>query len=96
MASREIPAGTDLRDEITSIKERLREIRTELESNIERSPSADDTLIEEERQLQVRLQELADRVTDDNSGLAESLVRSEGANADEFPELPPDGDDPKA
>jgi len=80
--------GSDLEAEIAQIQERLREIRAELGRDGDPGDSPIDELLEEERRLLVRLQEISDRVSDESTGLAERLVRQEGASPEEFPDLP--------
>lgn len=81
-------AGSNLEDDLARIEDRLREIRAELGREQETDGAPIDDLLEEERLLLIRLQEIADLVADENTGIAERLVREEGAKPEEFPDLP--------
>lgn len=85
----------DLEMEIVRIQERLREIRDELRRARQPSNNSTDDLLEEERLLVVRLQEISDQVAAQTTGLAERLVRQEGADPKEFPDLPSEPGDPE-
>lgn len=74
-------------DEIEYITKRLTEIER-LAGTVNLTDDRRDELVDEERRLEARLRELADKVLDQDTGLAEQLIKEEGANADEFPELP--------
>lgn len=81
-------AGSDLEAEIARIEARLREIRAELGRGKEIDHAPVDALLEEERHLLLRLQEISDRFAGENMGLAEQLVKHEGARPEELPDLP--------
>lgn len=75
-----------LSEEIARIESRLEEIESQHET--EQSESEHSDLVEEEHRLQTRLQELTDQAAESGEGLAEEMVKSDGANADEIPRLP--------
>lgn len=80
-----------LSEEIARIESRLEEIESQHET--EQSESEHSDLVEEEHRLQTRLQELMDQAAESGEGLAEEMVKSDGANADEIPRLPSEEDE---
>lgn len=80
-----------LSEEITRIESRLEEIESQHEAAQSESEHSD--LVEEEHRLQTRLQELTDHAAQSGEGLAEAMVKSDGANADEIPRLPSEEDE---
>lgn len=74
-------------EETRRLRDRLLEIGRESQRDDLTIARANE-LVEEERQLEARLRALSDEILDDDAGLAETLVKDEGANADEFPRLP--------
>lgn len=82
-----------LSERIEHVNERLEEIEKQREAtNSDSDIQLNDRLIEEEHQLRTLLHELTDQLTKEDEGLAEQMVKAEAANADEIPDLPPDGD----
>ncbi len=85
-----------LSEKIERINGRLEEIEKQREAtSSDPDIQLDDHVIEEEHQLRTLLHQLTDQLTEEEKGLAEEMVKAEAANADEIPELPPDGDDPE-
>lgn len=81
-------------ERISEVTDRLEEIeRQRFALGSLEDPDSIEELIEEEHRLQALLQDLADRATEDGEGIAEELVKAEGSNADEVPDLPPDPGD---
>ncbi len=80
-----------LSEEIARIESRLEEIESQHET--EQSESEHSDLVEEEHRLQTRHQELTDQAAESGEGLAEEMVKSDGANADEIPRLPSEEDE---
>lgn len=78
---------------IERINERLEEIEKQREAtSSDPDIQLDGRVIEEEHQLRTLLHQLTDQLTEEDKGLAEEMVKAEAANADEMPDLPPDGD----
>lgn len=83
-----------LSERIERIAERLEEIEKQREAtDSDPDIQLNDRVIEEEYQLRTLLHQLTDQLTEEDEGFAEQMVKAEAANADEIPDLPPDGDD---
>lgn len=78
-------------EEVRSLERRLAELQKLLADGP--PPENADEMKREEHRLESRLQEISDETAEEGEGLAETLVKGEGANADEFPELPSSGED---
>lgn len=82
-----------LSERIEHINERLEEIEKQREAtNSDPDIQLNERVIEEEHQLRTLLHQLTDQLSEEDAGLAEQMIKAEAANADEIPELPPDGD----
>lgn len=82
-----------LSERIEHVNQRLEEIEKQREAtSSDPDIQLSDRVIEEEYQLRALLQRLIDQVTEEDEGLVEHMVKAEAANADEIPDLPPDGD----
>lgn len=82
-----------LSEKIERVNKRLEEIEKQREAtNSDPDTQLNDRVIEEEHQLRTLLQQLLDQFNEEDEGLAEQMVKADAANADEIPDLPPDGD----
>lgn len=81
--------GKSIAERLEEIEQRLEEIEAAIdESGEPRGSRRIEDLVAEAHRLERALEQISDQSAQESEGLAEALVKEQGANADEIPDLP--------